>query len=89
MTDSEYESDSDSESDATEGANFNHLPDTVPRITDYTITNEAGSEIAKPENDYDLTTMKWNENIITSNNKKFQPRKGTVKRPPTVRWSLI
>ena len=53
LTESEYESDSDVESDATERAYLKHMPNTAPGVTDYTKTNgiesgkfEPGSELS-------------------------------------------
>ena len=52
LTDSEYESDSDLESDVTEGAYLKHLPNTAPGVTDYTKTNEIESGKTNLENKY-------------------------------------
>lgn len=53
LTNSEYESDSDVESDATERAYLKHLPNTAPGVTDYTKTNEIESGKINLENKHE------------------------------------
>ena len=67
LTDSEYESDSDSESDVIDGVDLKHQPDLAPRVTDYAKINEIGSERINPLIEYDSTIMIRNENIDTEN----------------------
>ena len=83
LMDSEGESDSESDSVSVEvvGMNLKHCLEPASNVTYYMKVNEIGSEKVNPKNDYSLTTMRWNENIIPSNDRKlcFNPERVQLK----------
>ena len=71
LTDSEYESDSDLESDVTEGVYLTHLQNTVPKVTDCTETNGSGKVNLENKNGSDILNKIVNinrESYIQSSN---------------------